>query len=167
MPWSLSVCSCNIAPPLLVFPWLEFPSQLPVAHMNAVREFAVFFQDPCDKISARAPRGRPEHLGQPAQALLFCATWNGGGGHAMGVGRRVPRRWERSGPVCPKVDVNSWHVYQGRASSQVWGTSGADGTMPTLMKSCISGDAKPFWVILIYGQEDCPVGCENLRLWGD
>lgn len=43
----------------------------------------------------------------------------GGGGHAMGVGRRVPRRWERSGPVCPKVDVNSWHVYQGRASSQV------------------------------------------------
>lgn len=55
MPWSLSVCSCDIAPPLLVFPWLEFPSQLPVVQMNAVREFAVFFQDPCDKISAGAP----------------------------------------------------------------------------------------------------------------
>ena len=94
MPWSLGVCSCNIAPSLLVFPWLEFPSQLPVVQMNAVRQFAVFFQKPYDKISARAPRARLEHLGQPAQVLLFCAAWQCHGGWEE-RSKKVGEEWSR------------------------------------------------------------------------
>ena len=92
MPWSLGVCSCNIAPSLPVFPWLEFPSQLPVAQMNAVRQFAAFFQKPYDKISARAPRASLEHLGQPAQALLcnMVVPWGLGG-----CSKKVGEEWSR------------------------------------------------------------------------
>lgn len=121
--------------------------------------FAVPFQNQYDKVSVKAARGRLVYPGKPTWVLL----WNkdGQGGGECGGWRRVLRRWQRSGPVCPKVRVNSGCVYEGSAFHQVWGTGLWHGDHPTPNKSRIPGDAKAFRVVLIQGQEN-----QLSKFWG-
>ena len=45
--------------------------------------------------------------------------WECRGGGEEWVGWECHGGGEERVPVCPKVDVDPWHVYQGRASSQL------------------------------------------------
>lgn len=70
----------------------------------ADREFAVLFQKQNDKVSVKAAGGRLVYPGKPTRVLPWDKEGQGRG--ECGGWRRVPRRGERSGPVCPKVRVN-------------------------------------------------------------
>lgn len=167
MPWSLSVCSCDIAPPLPVFPWLEFPSQLPVVQMNAVWEFAVFFQDPYDKISAGAPeedwspwgsQHRPFSSVQPGMGGVG-VPWGWGGMGGVGV----PWGWGGESSCLSQGGRGPVACLPGQGFQPAVRNQWCQWNLPAPMKSCISSDAKPFQAILICGQEGCPLGSETLR----
>lgn len=103
-------------PLVLVYSWLIFPPQLPVAQMKAAGNFAVFCRNHCDKISARAARGdhcaRGNNVGSSVDPVRAELGW------AVGLGA-IPRRRERGSLACLEVGVNVQRVYQACASSQV------------------------------------------------